>query len=81
MTPSKYKELRWQEVLDGEKVWGKSKLCPNDDDKFRTEYVDPLKALAAEGRFEINVRTYNQRGRFNVPFAVMIAGAINYADR
>jgi hypothetical protein len=54
------------------------KLCPEDDDKFRTEYVDPLKELEAEGRFEITLVTSNRRGRPNVPYVVKIVSAINY---
>ncbi len=77
MSSSEYKEVRWQEVLDGQSIWEQSKLCPNDDDKFRTEYVDQLKALQAEGRFEIAVITHNRRGRVK-PIAVRIASPINY---
>jgi hypothetical protein len=44
-----YKQARWAEVLDGQRTWERNKLCAGDDDKFRTEYVDPLKALSAEG--------------------------------
>lgn len=48
MSSSEYKEARWQEVLDGQTMWEQHKVCPGDDDKFRTEYVDPLKALQTE---------------------------------
>jgi len=74
-----FKDARWQEVQDGHRIWEQAKLCPNDDDKFRTEYVDPLKELEAEGRFEIDVLTHNTGGR-KKPFAVKIVSAINYAD-
>ncbi len=78
MASSEYKQVRWQEVLDGQTIWEQSKLCPEDDDKFRTEYVDPLKELEAEGRFEIALVTSNRRGRLNVPYVVRIVSAINY---
>lgn len=80
MSSLEYKEQRWQEVLDGKRMWEQPKLCPGDDDKFRTEYVDPLKQLEAEGRFEIAVITYNIHGRPNVPLAIKIVGAINFTD-
>lgn len=73
-----YKQARWAEVLDGQRVWERNKLCSGDDDKFRTEYVDSLKALSASGRFEIRIATMNDRGRFKVPLAVQITSAINY---
>ena len=48
-----HQKARWAEILDGQTVWEKNKVCAGDDDKFQTEYVDPLKALQAEGKFEI----------------------------
>jgi hypothetical protein len=73
-----HKEARWAEVLNGKRLWEQPKLCPGDDDKFRTEYVDPLKALQSEGRFEIAIITHNLRGRAEVPIAVKIVGSVNY---
>jgi len=78
MSNSEYKAARWQEVLDGQRMWEQPKLCPGDDDRFRTEYVDPLKALQAEGRFEIDIITYSRHGRPHIPLAVKIRGSINY---
>jgi hypothetical protein len=78
MLSSEYKEARWQEALDGQKMWEQPKLCPGDDDKFRTGYVDPLKVLEAEGRFEIALITHSRHGRAHVPIAVKIVSAINY---
>jgi hypothetical protein len=78
MANSDYVEARWQEILDGQKNWDQPKLCPGDDDRFRTEYVDPLRQLEAQGRFEIAVITHNVRGRAKVPISVRIVSAINY---
>lgn len=73
-----HKEARCAEILDGQTVWDRNKVCAGDDDKFRTEYIDPLKMLQAEGKFEIRVITRNIRGRANVPIGVQITSAINY---
>jgi hypothetical protein len=78
MANPEYKKARWQEVQDGTKVWEKGKLCPDDDDTFRTLYVDPLQELSDEGRFEIQIIKINFRGKFDVPIAVEIVSAINF---
>jgi hypothetical protein len=78
MATSEHKQARWQEVLDGQKNWEQPKLCPGDDDKFLTEYVNLMKQLEADGCFEIAIITLNRRGRAKVPVAIRIVSAINY---
>jgi hypothetical protein len=77
MANSEYKQARWAEVLDGQRMWEKAKVCPGDDDTFRTMYVDPLKALEHEGKCDVVVITCNDRGA-RIPIGVKITGAINY---
>ena len=73
-----YKQARWAEALDGRTVWDQRNLCPDDGDKFCTEFVDPLQELADEGRFELRTITHNIRGKADVPVRVMITSALNY---
>lgn len=72
-----YKADRWSEVLDGQRAWERNKCCDGDDDQFRTEYIDPMQELEAEGRFELDMVTHNARGRTSV-IAIRIRSAINY---
>jgi hypothetical protein len=73
-----YKQARWAEALDGRTIWDQRNLCPDDDDKFCTEFVDPLQELADEGRFELRTITHNIGGKADVPVRVMITSALNY---
>lgn len=78
MTNPEHKDARWNEVKDGQKMWEKPKLCPGDNDRFQTEYVDPITQLQADGRFTIEIIAHNTRGQAGVPLAVKITSGINY---
>ena len=76
-TTPEYEEARWQEVLDGKQSWEMKDYCADDPDTFRTRFVDPLRQLQHQGRFEIEELMNHVDGRSFV-FAVQITSPINY---
>jgi hypothetical protein len=52
-------------------------FCSDDPDSFRTQFVDPLRQLRNQGRFESEELTNNADGNPHV-FAVEITSPINY---